>query len=1097
MAEIAAFQTAVSAIDLLALAAKIFKRYKEYVDTGHRVPKNLQSLANQLPYLRESLRRHAKEEQAALATGNAAESAFLLAECQLYLAKLESFINELIPEASDSRLIKVKKAIKSVRKEDELKQMQADLSQQITTLSYGSSVSCLSRLAADRCIGKAPDGHVHTIRKAPLKATYGFPTTKVSKFIGRESLVKQVMYQLMMESEQRVVAVLQGMGGQGKTQTALEVCDRPEIRQYFKPILWVNATSEDSTAQAFEHFAQQMAQKGSTFVDSQDKIDFVKERLDDHNRPSLLVFDNYDDLAIRHLGIRNYYPSNTKHAVLVTSRHEDSVNLGEGIQVSEMATDEAVSLLLQRMHIKDTRDATEVAEDIVSHLGHLPLAIAQAGAYISSKKILLHEFLGHYRKRTAAVLQQTPEIWEYGLSVFTTWEMTMEHYSSDKIERNHVDSMLLFCAILHRDVINEEFLSHLLENVHNLPSWTGNFITNDSWDSEKFQEVIAKLGRLSLLQILRYKSGHYDFSIHPMVSDWLRLRVGPHSLSQSISSAMRIVAAFMKSKRGRQMSFEVRREVRTYVWSCLDSMRDIEEDVNSNDLETDTIMESKFVFADFMYTDMQLTNGTVLFEEILKVWERRLGGSHNKTISAAKQLARGYTKKKMFAEAEELNRRISASPEGKFSCALADCYSAQAKYAEAGKMYEDLLLHLQTEAGPRNRYTIHCMLNMAQNFADGAQAAQNRLDDRKGYYSWAFSEDAKNAENLWLAVLENAEEWQGERSEVEEVALDRAEAFTGLGCLHHDRGLQAQEQDESGSEYFAQAQDMQQKALLAFECLYGADHQRVLTASHNLAVSLNLDDKFAESEKMYQRTLDGYEQVYGPDHELTVNICHCYGHVLASQWKVLEGSSLHTRSYMGLEEMLGPGDAHTLSVFGCLAKLYRSIDNKLEIEKLYLRALAKRSEVLGPDHRITLDTANELGFLYLEERRWNDAEGYLRQATDGYSRNSGIIGPSRDEKALRAMEGMVIALHNHGKSENAEQMARELLEMREELHGRHHPDTLQTATDLAMLLQQQGKNEEAERIHETYEDGYDKVVERGEEARQEIEEGVTRLMLEE
>lgn len=325
--------------------------------------------------------------------------------------------------------------------------------------------------------------------------------------------------------------------------------------------------------------------------------------------------------------------------------------------------------------------------------------------------------------------------------------------------------------------------------------------------------------------------------------------------------------------------------------------------------------------------------------------------------------------------------------------------------------------------------------------------------------------------------------------------MDRAEAFTGLGCLHHDRGLQAQEQDESGSEYFAQAQDMQQKALLAFECLYGADHQRVLTASHNLAVSLNLDDKFAESEKMYQRTLDGYEQVYGPYHELTVNICHCYGHVLASQWKVLEGSSLHTRSYMGLEEMLGPGDAHTLSVFGCLAKLYRSIDNKLEIEKLYLRALAKRSEVLGPDHRITLDTANELGFLYLEERRWNDAEGYLRQATDGYNRNSGTISPSRDEKALRAMEGMVIALHNQGKSENAEQMARELLEMREKLHGRHHPDTLQTATDLAMLLQQQGKSEEAERIHDTYEDGYDKVLERGEEARQEIEEGVTRLML--
>lgn len=249
-------------------------------------------------------------------------------------------------------------------------------------------------------------------------------------------------------------------------------------------------------------------------------------------------------------------------------------------------------------------------------------------------------------------------------------------------------------------------------------------------------------------------------------------------------------------------------------------MRSIEENVKSDDLETDTIMDSKFVFAEFMYTDMQLTGGTALFEDIVKVYERRLGASHNKTIKAVKQLARGYTEKKPFAEAEELNRRIIASPEGKFSCTLADCYSAQEKYAEAGEIYQDLLLHLETQAGTRNRYTIHCMQNMVQNFADGAQTVQNRLDDRKSHFSWVFSEDAKKAENLWLAALEHSEEWEGDPSEVEEVALDRAEAHAGLGGLYHDRGLQAEGQDESGSGYFAQAQDMQHRALLAFECLY-------------------------------------------------------------------------------------------------------------------------------------------------------------------------------------------------------------------------------------------------------------------------------------
>lgn len=67
----------------------------------------------------------------------------------------------------------------------------------------------------------------------------------------------------------------------------------------------------------------------------------------------------------------------------------------------------------------------------------------------------------------------------------------------------------------------------------------------------------------------------------------------------------------------------------------------------------------------------------------------------------------------MFAKGEEIIRRITASPEEKFSCTLADCYSAQAEYAEVGTMYEDLLLRLQSEVGPRDRYTIHSMCNMA------------------------------------------------------------------------------------------------------------------------------------------------------------------------------------------------------------------------------------------------------------------------------------------------------------------------------------------------------------------------------------------------
>ena len=1095
MAELAAFGAAASAIDLFVLATKILKRYKDYVDTGHRVPKNLQSLANQLPYLRESLKRHAEEEQATLATGDTAASAFILGECQQYLEKLDRFISELIPDASDSRIEKVKKAIKSVRKDDELKQIQADLNHQITTLSYGSSVTCMSRLAAHRCIGAVPAVEVQTIQNAPLRPTYGFPTTKVPKFIGRRDLVDQVARQLMTSSAERVVVVLQGMGGQGKTQTALEVCSRDDIRQYFKPILWVNASTEDSTAQALEHFAMQMAQKGSQFEGPQCKIDFVKERLEDHNRPSLMVFDNFDDLSLRRSDIRSYYPDDRRHAILVTSRHEDSINLGQGISVEAMAEDEAVSLLLYRSHLQGSKKEREDAEDIVSQLSYLPLAVAQAGAYINMRKIPLSEFIEHYSQRKGAVLQQTPEIWEYGLSVFTTWEMSMQNFSSDIRSRDHVDSMLLFCAILHHDVINEEFLSHLLANVDNLPHWTEPFVTHGTWDSCKFQDTIARLGRLSLLQILRFKSGHYEFSIHPLVSDWLKLRVKPLHLCQSIGSVMSVIALFIESKNGRQMTFEVRREVRTYVWSCLKNLRDLEDQLKPDHLRTDTIMDSKLSFAKFMFTDSQLTNCTHLLEDVVQVWQSKYGKTHSKAIAASKELVRGYTYLNRFEEAEKLIHVQLSVPGEALSCALANCYSAQARYREAKDLYEELLPRLEREYGSHHPLTVNCMNQMARNYTESAKS-----DFEDGTYNYAFSDDGRKAEDLWLAILQNSKKCPLDSSQKgydECLATDVADTYGNLGRLYHDRGLYDQDNNLTGYEHFVKAHDVLQKALSAHEALYGAEDRRVLQISHNLAVCLNMGNDFAGSELYYRRTLDGYEQFFGPNHEKTVKICHCYGHVLASQWKLLEGVTLHTRSYRGLEDIYGPGDEGTLSSFECLIKLYHSIDNLLEIEKLYKHALEKRSETLGKAHKVTLETAYDLGSLYMAEKRWADAEQVMQVAVKSYSEEHPLNGePWKDEKMLEAMNTLAVTKFFQGTDLSfARTLFEQLLEWRVELDGVHSAHTLDVATNLALLLENQGESAEAEEIHKRFKGGYQSVEEQAADGDEAIENGVADLAI--
>jgi tetratricopeptide (TPR) repeat protein len=978
------------------------------------------------------------------------------------LNKLDTFINELIPDASDSRVERVKKAIKSVRKDDELKQIQADLNHQITTLSYGSSVVCMSRLAAHRCIGPVPTAPVQAIQNAPLRSTYGFPTTKVPKFIGRHTLLDHVAERLVASSTERAIVVLQGMGGQGKTQTALEVCSRDDIRQHFKPILWINASTEDS--------------KGSIFERPQCKIDFVKERLEDHSRPSLIVFDNYDDLSVRRGDIKSYYPDDKRNSILITSRHEDSVNLGQGISVETMANDEAVSLLLHRSQLKESEELKVDAGDIVSHLGYLPLAIAQAGAYIHMKKIPFQEFINHYSQRKGAVLQQTPEIWEYGLSVFTTWEMSMENVSSDARFRNHVDGMLLFCAILHHDVINEEFLSHLLANVSNLPHWTEPFLTNHKWDSRKFQDTIANLGRLSLLQILKYKSGHYEFSLHPLVSDWLKLRIKPLQLCQSIENVMRIIALFIESNNGRRMTFEVRREVRTYVWSCLENLRDLENKLEPNQLQTDSILETKLTFAKFMYTDSQLSNGTRLLEEIFHFWQGKFGDIHPKTIAASKELAKGYTSLKRFKEAEKLIQiQLSVRAEA-LSDALADCYSAQGRHREAKDLYEELLRRLEKENGSHHYSTVRCMNSMANNYTLRAESQQETND-----YSYAFSDDCSRAEKLWLAIVENTKTCPLDPSQEgynEATVMTLAETYSSLGGLYHNRGLCDKDRGLSGAEHFANARETLCKALSTFEALYGPEHSRVLTVYHNIAVAMNQENDFEGSEIYYRRTLDGYEQFYGPEHEMTIKICHCYGHVLASQSKLLEGVALHTRSYMGLEDIYGPGDDSALSSFDCLIGLYKWMDNLLEVERLYKHALEKRTESLGRAHKITIDTAYDLACLYMGESRWADAEKYLQLTVDSYSENHPMDGPAwTDSNMLEAVNSLAVTEFYQGNFPPARILFERLLEWRVGMDGagEHSASTLDVAMNLATLLEKMGEEAEVEAVHRRFDEGYHSV----------------------
>jgi tetratricopeptide (TPR) repeat protein len=63
---------------------------------------------------------------------------------------------------------------------------------------------------------------------------------------------------------------------------------------------------------------------------------------------------------------------------------------------------------------------------------------------------------------------------------------------------------------------------------------------------------------------------------------------------------------------------------------------------------------------------------------------------------------------------------------------------------------------------------------------------------------------------------------------------------------------------------------------------------------------------------------------------------------------------------------------------------------------------------------------------------------------------------------LNSMNNPALVLGDQGKYEEAEQMHRQALQLKEKVLGKEHPDTLKSINNLAVVLRNQEKYEEAE-----------------------------------
>src|SRR5579864_6867531 len=294
----------------------------------------------------------------------------------------------------------------------------------------------------------------------PTPTLWHIPYQRNPYFTGREDVISQLHRTL--HAENRVALShpqgISGLGGIGKTQTALEYAYR--YRTDYNAVFWVRADSITSLTSSMIELARVLNLPERLVQDQEVIVEAVLRWLRLH--PGwLLIYDNIDNLAIA----EPFLPKAGPGHLLFTTRARSLGGFAQRLDIQKMEPETGALLLLRRASLLALQaslnmanpDNRSVAQAISQELDGLPLALDQAGAYIKEAPCPLPEYLARYQARRSDILEVRGSFdQDYPASVATTWSLSFEKVH----QANPAAAELLdFCAYLSPDAIPEEILT--------------------------------------------------------------------------------------------------------------------------------------------------------------------------------------------------------------------------------------------------------------------------------------------------------------------------------------------------------------------------------------------------------------------------------------------------------------------------------------------------------------------------------------------------------------------------------------------------------------------------------------------------------------
>lgn len=837
-------------------------------------------------------------------------------------------------------------------------------------------------------------------RPQPTGTPHNLPRSGTVAFVGHDL---DALYQQLHQADRLAITALQGMGGIGKTELALQYAwHHYQQGTYPGGLCWLRAREQDVGTQIIV-FA-----KAYLNLNPPDDLDLAAQvRYCWHNWPDGDVLVVVDDVTDYQAVQPDLPPAEPRFWVLLTSRRDWGSSI-RSFPVDVLSPEAALELLVSLAGAERIQPELQTANELCYWLGYLPLGLELVGRYLQqnpdcSLAKLQRRLAGKGVAARALVRQASdadmtathesiaaafelsweeldPEIQElaYRLSLYALAPIHWEWIASGWPEADDED---LECW-RDQGLINRSLLRRVGPDVYQLHQLLRKFFTAKlaAWEDadplkRNFCHPMAKLAQgigdsPTQDQVLAFAPLVPHLAEAANLQDWLT--------NEDLAWPFVGLSRFYEG----QAAYE---QARPWRQACLSAIKarlggmhpDVATSLNSLAL---------------LYKNQgRYDKAEILYHESLALYQRMLGDEHL-------YVAIGFNN-------------------------LATLYKDQGRYGKAEPLYQKTLLMYEQLLGYENMDVATSLNNLAELY---------RLQGR-------YSE----AEQLCQKALAMRKQILGDEHTYV------AQSLNNLALIYDDQGR------------YSEAEQPYIKALEMKKNLLGNEHPDVAVSLCNLAGFYQNQGRYSEAEPLYHDSLILYKRMLGNEHPNLAVILSNLALLYYDQGKYDEAEPQYQEVLQMTRCMLGNQHPYVASCLNNLAELYRSQGSYEEAEPLYIEALEMRKRLLGNEHPDVALSLNNLALLYDSQGRYREAEPLYVQAL---AMRKQLLGESHPDVAS-SLHNLAALYYSQGHYAEAELFYLEALAMRKQLLGEAHPDVASSLNNLAALYRFQGRYAEAEPLY--------------------------------